>query len=244
METLLSIKFPTSWKRGDFLSVSRIVLHRLLAQGLDEIIHYDHRYESVEYLESGRVKVHFANGKSAEGDLLVAADGVNSAIRKQLLPESCQPQKPGIHGVAGKIFIDSPEMYEEIVPAKTKGGGIWVMNSNDGRGAIIAPQIYSADAKIQITKLFADVDGVTHETQLSPNATGEDLLLLGGAPKKRLIEDARDYMFWGYITKFPDFPGATSDSGSMKGVSQQDLFDVVIKKMEQQNWDRDLVEFY
>jgi hypothetical protein len=206
--------------------------------GLDDIIHYGHRYESMEHLHSGQVKVHFSNGKSTEGDLLVAADGVNSAIRKQLLPESCQPVNNGIYAVAGKIFVESPEIYEEMTFELVRRGICLIPSGFDGHGMFMTTQLYSTDAKMQITKIFSqDVDGVTHEAQLSPNAIGDDLLLLGGGAKKHLIDDARDYIFWGFITKHPNSISATlGQSGSMNRISQQDLLDAVAKEMEEGNW--------
>ena len=237
--TLLSFKFRPQQEQDHF-SVSRIVLHRLLSTGIEDLIHYSHRYERMETLDSGKVRVHFANGSSAEGDILVAADGVNSAIRKQLLPEKFEPTKFGTAGIVGKVFIDS---IEDIVDVGQLKSGVCIVTSTEGRGIFLAPQIYSPESKERITKLFSgDIDGVTHETQLSPNAAGESLLLIGGGDNKKLVDDARDYVFYGYVTKYPEQDLGIGINGSIKDVSQHDLVDAVLKRMEEGNWSQSLMD--
>jgi 2-polyprenyl-6-methoxyphenol hydroxylase-like FAD-dependent oxidoreductase len=53
--------------------------------------------------ENERVALHFANGQSAEGDLLVGADGVHSAIRRALHPAEPPPRFSGIVSVRGVV---------------------------------------------------------------------------------------------------------------------------------------------
>lgn len=236
LATLLAVKFRSE---GDYFAVSRIVLHRLLTTGLEDIIHYGHRYDRMETLESGKIRVYFKNGESTEGDILVAADGVNSAIRKQLMPKSFEPTKFGIGGIVGKVFVDTLDAVN-IDQIKQ---GICIVTSANGRGIFVAPQMYSADAKDKITKLFlGEVDGVTHEAQLSPNAAGESLLLIGGDDKNKLIDNARDYVFYGYLTKYPEQDVGINAEGSMKEVSQQDLVDAVVKQIEDNKWAPSLVD--
>ena len=220
--------------------ISRIVLHRLLSTNLDGIIHYSHRFERVEHLDSGRLKVHFANGEVAEGDVLVAADGVHSTIRKQLLPESCQPVKPEphIYGIAGKIFVDSEEQFKEIAFSNLRRGSCLIA-AGDGRGIYIASLRYSAETKIHIAKIFQDVDGVLHEDAYSSH---DDLDMVGGAGKKPLIDNARDYIFWGYHTRHESDIPTDGNIGSMKDISPQDLLDAVIKQLEKGNWSDELVQ--
>jgi hypothetical protein len=241
LSTLMAIKTQTT---DDFFSISRIVLHRLLSTDIGDIIHYGYRYERVETLDTGGVRVHFANGHSADGDILVAADGINSGIRKQVFPEMFEPTQLGIAGIVAKVFLDTSEDISKTlhdVPQLKRG--ICVIGSTEGRGLFLASQIYSDDAKFEITKLFSDVQGVTHEAQLPFNATGENLLLIGGGDKKPLVDDARDYILCAYITKhveddLPSLSGVTSFSS----LSQQDLLDSVVTQIQKRNWSRSLVE--
>ena len=234
LSPLLNLSMFDRGKGADHFAVSRIVLHRLLTTGLEDVIHYGHRFDRVEQLKSGQVRVHFTNGASTEGDILVAADGVNSAIRKQLLPESFGPGKSGIAGIAGKVFLDTKEILDDIPQLKR---GICIIPGTEGRGIFLAPQTYSADAKFQITKLFSGDDGVTHEAQLAPNAAGEDLLLIGGKEKKKLVDDARDYVFYGYLTKYPE-----TDFPNLKEISQLEMLNNVVAHMEKANWSPNLLK--
>jgi len=66
-------------------SVNRQTLREVLATGLDGRLVWG--CELTRY-EAGRdgVRLHFADGRQADADLLVGADGVNSAVRGQYLP--------------------------------------------------------------------------------------------------------------------------------------------------------------
>jgi len=66
-------------------SVDRLTLREVLATGLDEAVEFGR--EVIGYHAGGDgVRVHFADGRDAEADVLVAADGVYSAVRRQYLP--------------------------------------------------------------------------------------------------------------------------------------------------------------
>jgi len=68
--------------------VNRLTLHEILLAGLDSVVYFGKRFHHYEYTADGRVRAHFADGTSAEADLLVGADGTNSAVRHQLLPDA------------------------------------------------------------------------------------------------------------------------------------------------------------
>jgi 2-polyprenyl-6-methoxyphenol hydroxylase-like FAD-dependent oxidoreductase len=85
------------------VSMSRALLFGLLAEELrrQEIpIHYEKRVSDVE--ENGdSVTITFADGGSAQGDLLIGADGVRSAVRSSLTPNGPLPAYTGIIGIGG-----------------------------------------------------------------------------------------------------------------------------------------------
>jgi 2-polyprenyl-6-methoxyphenol hydroxylase-like FAD-dependent oxidoreductase len=85
------------------VSMSRALLFGLLAEELrrEEIpIHYEKRVTNV--MDSGTaVTISFNDGGSAQGDLLIGADGVRSAVRSYLLPTGPHPAYTGIIGIGG-----------------------------------------------------------------------------------------------------------------------------------------------
>ncbi|WP_027940856.1 FAD-dependent oxidoreductase [Amycolatopsis taiwanensis] len=69
-------------------AVDRLVLRQILLAGLEDIVRFGTRFQRYEIGSQGRVTAYFADGSHAGGDVLVAADGVNSAVRGQYLPHA------------------------------------------------------------------------------------------------------------------------------------------------------------
>ena len=84
---------------------------------------------------SGRVQVGFAEGGSDEGDLLVGADGVGSAVRRRLLPQATVSDL-GIRCVYGRMTIT--ETTDALIPEAFNRGFSWVADES-GCGAGFAP---------------------------------------------------------------------------------------------------------
>jgi salicylate hydroxylase len=67
-------------------AVHRRTLCQILLAGITDNVHFGH--EVIGYRYAGNdVVLGFADGGSARGTMVVGADGINSAIRRQLLPE-------------------------------------------------------------------------------------------------------------------------------------------------------------
>jgi salicylate hydroxylase len=72
----------------------RADLVELLAKALpDGVVHTGHRATSFQQAD-GKARVLFANGASAEADIVVAADGIHSELRQYVAP----PSRPVFHG--------------------------------------------------------------------------------------------------------------------------------------------------
>ena len=72
----------------DNFTIHRADLHQLLLSKVDSsLIHTNKRVIKIDQSENNCV-IHFQDGTSCETDYVIAADGIHSAVRKQLLPGS------------------------------------------------------------------------------------------------------------------------------------------------------------
>jgi 2-polyprenyl-6-methoxyphenol hydroxylase-like FAD-dependent oxidoreductase len=68
--------------------VNRLTLREILLTGVEDIVHFGKTFDRYEDLGDGRARAHFADGSSAEGTLLVGADGTSSPVRGQLVSDA------------------------------------------------------------------------------------------------------------------------------------------------------------
>jgi 2-polyprenyl-6-methoxyphenol hydroxylase-like FAD-dependent oxidoreductase len=99
-------------------SVNRQTLRQVLAAGLQDRIVYGKALERYESDADG-VRLYFTDGREAEADVLVGADGVNSAVRRQYLPEATVIDT-GSRCIYGKTPL-TPEALELVPPALHEG---------------------------------------------------------------------------------------------------------------------------
>lgn len=66
--------------------VNRLTLREILLTGLD--VRFDKTFQRFDQCADGRVRAYFADGTTATGDLLVGADGTNSAVRDLIAPNA------------------------------------------------------------------------------------------------------------------------------------------------------------
>jgi len=102
--------------------VSRMSLRQILLAGLGDAVHFDKHLERYQRHPDGRVVAFFDDGSTAEGNVLVAADGVNSRVRKQYLPGN-EPIDTGVISLGGKIPLTDGVMAL-IPPALLDGPAI------------------------------------------------------------------------------------------------------------------------
>ncbi|MBV8631730.1 MAG: FAD-dependent monooxygenase [Silvibacterium sp.] len=104
-------------------SVSRITLRHILLRGLEELVHFNKRF--VRYEETaGQVIAHFADGSTAEADVLVAADGVNSRVRQQYLLDA-EPIDTGVMILGGKLRLTDGALA--LLPPRLLDGPLMIM---------------------------------------------------------------------------------------------------------------------
>lgn len=109
-------------------AVSRRKLRQLLLSGLEAEVAFGKEFTRYETLANGRVRAWFADGSSATGDLLVAADGVNSRVRRQFLPNARVELANGV-GIGGKLPLT--EGTEAWLPKELLKGKSMIMPRQD-----------------------------------------------------------------------------------------------------------------
>ncbi|MFE0024812.1 FAD-dependent oxidoreductase [Amycolatopsis sp. NPDC059021] len=94
------------------VAVNRLTLRQILLHGLDDVVEFGR--ECTGYRANGdkTVTALFADGSHATGDVLVAADGVNSVIRRQYLPKA-HVMDTGVRILYGRFPL-TPEAAELI----------------------------------------------------------------------------------------------------------------------------------
>ena len=192
MEELLRIETPEDAGVSRHYSVSRGRLRQILLAGLDDVVHFDRAFTRFEELSDARVRVFFEDGSSADGDVLVAADGGNSRVRKQFLP-GAQRVDTGIRALGGKVVLT--RATRSSLPAALLQGPTLV-RAPGGRAMFLAVQE------------FGEPDGTNGE----PNGDG--------SPHPRgaalRFDDQSSYLMWGLSARgersgFPSEPGPMED---------------------------------
>ncbi|GLY38129.1 oxidoreductase [Amycolatopsis sp. NBRC 101858] len=101
-------------------AVNRDALRDALLLGCDDVVRWGTAFDRFEYTGDG-VRVHSADGRAIEADLLVGADGANSRVREQRLPD-LRRQDLGIVNVAGRVRL-TPELVSAL-PASLIDGAV------------------------------------------------------------------------------------------------------------------------
>ena len=188
-------------------SVSRMTLRQVLLTGLEDVAHFDKRFTHYENRPDGRVTAHFEDGTSVTGDILVAADGTGSRVRKQYLPHA-ELVEAGVIAVAAKVPMT--DSSRALLPPKAL----------EGLSLVFAPKGYFNI--FHVMEFPWDREG--HAKQ---GIGGSDRALLDNWPGL-LYDNTRDYINWGFAAASHKYP-----PGVLK-LRGQELVDVVLKMTP--NW--------
>jgi 2-polyprenyl-6-methoxyphenol hydroxylase-like FAD-dependent oxidoreductase len=100
---------PSSINRELFagLAIHRHTLHQILKSYLPENLLFTSKKAISFWNKDGKVILQFEDGSNVEGDFLISADGINSNIRLQLLPDS-KPRYAGY--ICWRSIIDNCDL--------------------------------------------------------------------------------------------------------------------------------------
>src|SRR6266567_4700118 len=159
-------------------SVSRFTLRQVLLAGLEEIVHFNKQFTRYEETPDGKSEVFFEDGTSTICDVLVGADGSNSRVRKQFLPQG-QRIDTGFCAIQGKTLLT--DEVRHLLPQR-----LFV-----GPASVIGPNGYSMFIAVQ-------------EFQHKPGEIEE----IGEAIKVHtnlLLSDTSDFVGWGFVVRQEKF---------------------------------------
>ena len=109
-------------------AVSRDALREVLLDGLTGagdatggggVVRWGKAYTGYERVAGGRLRAYFADGSHTDGDLLIGADGSNSRVRRQYLPELPRLDL-GVANIAGRCPL-TPEIADQLPAALVDG---------------------------------------------------------------------------------------------------------------------------
>jgi len=140
-------------------SVSRITLRQVLLSGLDEAqLRIGAEFTSYAHQPDGSVRLLFADGATAEADVLVGADGASSRVRQQLLPQA-RLFDTGGRRLAGKISLQQadalglpPLFFEKQIGIRPR----------HGRGHGLSISAHRVDAAAQRAHGLIGADDASH----------------------------------------------------------------------------------
>jgi 2-polyprenyl-6-methoxyphenol hydroxylase-like FAD-dependent oxidoreductase len=171
-------------------SVSRMTLRQVLFTEMDDVVEFDKVFTHYQQHDDGTVEAFFADGSSATGDVLVAADGANSAVRQQYLPHATV--KPaGIIAIGGKVPIT----------AETKP--LLPHNCFQGLSLVFAPK--GRFCIWHVMEFKWDTTG-----QVKGGIGGNDAELIEKWPGL-LFDNTRDYINWGFWAATDKYPPGVMD---------------------------------
>jgi 2-polyprenyl-6-methoxyphenol hydroxylase-like FAD-dependent oxidoreductase len=119
----------------EITNVDRNAFRQGLLSGLGDVLQFGRTLAGYQITDSGRVRLQFAEGGTDEGDLLVGADGVGSAVRRQLLPHATVKDL-GVRCIYGRMTIT--QTANALIPDAFNRGFSWVADEH-GCGAGFAP---------------------------------------------------------------------------------------------------------
>jgi 2-polyprenyl-6-methoxyphenol hydroxylase-like FAD-dependent oxidoreductase len=171
-------------------SVSRMTLRQVLFTGMDDVVQFDKVFTHYQQHDDGAVTAFFADGSSATGDLLVGADGANSAVRQQYLPHA-QVTDTGIIAIGGKVPITAET--KPLLP-DTCFDGLSLVFAPKGRFGIWHVMEFNWD----------------RHGQVKSGIGGDDAALIQQWPGL-LFDNTRDYINWGFWTSADRYPAGVMD---------------------------------
>src|SRR5439155_11324756 len=137
-----------------------------------------------EHNPDGTVTCFFADGTTATADLLVAADGANSRVRRQFLPHAGRVDTR-IRNIVGKLALTDDT--RRWLPAPIQRGPKSIMPPRS-RGMFTAPHEFGDNGGLSAAGIGGNDETAAHDSVLFDNTTS--------------------YVMWAYAAAESRFPAS------------------------------------
>jgi 2-polyprenyl-6-methoxyphenol hydroxylase-like FAD-dependent oxidoreductase len=123
--------------------MDRQVLRSVLLSGLEDRVHHGRKATAIE-TEGGANRLRFEDGASVTARVVIAADGIGSALRDQILPGG-GPEDTGMAGIYGR----TPLMQdgERVLPAELNRSGVLALGDAPGRAVFFTTMAFGQPPK-------------------------------------------------------------------------------------------------
>ena len=140
-------------------NIDRRTFRAILLSGLDGIVRHGVAVADVDVAPDA-IRLRFADGRVAEGDVLVAADGVGSAVRRAVMPDvAIIPAPVGALGLFGRSPLTDDVVAD--LPQSIWNAGFAIVS--DGRGTMLGighwrprQAVSAAAAELGVADAFED----------------------------------------------------------------------------------------
>jgi 2-polyprenyl-6-methoxyphenol hydroxylase-like FAD-dependent oxidoreductase len=176
-------------------SVNRQTFREVLAAGLTDRLAFGHELSRYETSEHG-VRLHFADGRQADADLLVGADGVNSAVCRQYLP-AAEAADTGKRCIYGKTPL-SPQVLDRMPAAMT-----------EGFTAVVGGRIGMATGLVRLRQRPEQAAAMATAAAVAAGPAG------AAATAAYHLSPAGDYLMWAVTGDREDLGVADAELGAM-----------------------------
>jgi 2-polyprenyl-6-methoxyphenol hydroxylase-like FAD-dependent oxidoreductase len=132
--------------------VDRQTLHAILRTGLEDRIHFGKTAIAVEGITDGAA-VRFSDGTELRANLVVASDGINSALRPQIASNAAPSISPYV-GVYGVTYL--PAGAPSFVPEALSRSGVLALADAPGRAFFFTTMRFHERPDVAFTRLAPD----------------------------------------------------------------------------------------